>query len=585
MGDGRAAGPPGSPREVTPSHAEARSGAEAIVQLLAAQGVDCVFLNPGTDTAPLQEAFVALGARGQPVPRIIPSLHESVALAAAHGYFAVTRRPQVVIVHVDVGTQNLGGTLHDAQRGEAGVVILAGRTPSTVDGHTRGGRTRPANWLQDQPDQIGIVRNYVKWAHDLGRTDTLHQLVPRAFQLAAAEPCGPVYLMVAREVLMEPMSGVSLEMVPRALPPIAPAGDPAALEELATWLADAEAPLAIAGRLGRHPAAVGALVALAELLGMPVADTGGLVNFPSTHPLFLGGDATVELRSADVVLLLDAVVPWLPHEAAPPPGARIAQLDIDPTKGTIPLWGFPVDLPIQASTAKALPLVRDAVERLATPARRARWDARRRERARASEGPAASPADRAARPLAPAWVAEALARGLPADALVVEEAVTNGELLRELLPRVVPGSWLTSGGTGLGWALGAALGAKLAVPARDVVAVCGDGAFIFGSPVAALWMATRSSAPFLTVVLNNAGYKASKRPVEQLFPDGASVRTDQFPGVRFDAPPDYAALARSCHAHGERVEDPHELAPAIERALRATREGRPAVLDLILEPI
>lgn len=570
---------------MTPSHAEARNGAEAVVQLFAAQGVDCIFLNPGTDTAPLQEAFVALAARGQTVPRIIPSLHESVALAAAHGYFAVTRRPQVVIVHVDVGTQNLGATLHDAQRGEAGVVILAGRTPSTVDGHTRGGRMRPANWLQDQPDQIGIVRSYVKWAHELGRTDTLHHLVPRAFQLAAAEPCGPVYLMVSREVLMDPISGISLEMVLRTLPPITPTGDPAALEQLATWLADAEAPLLIAGRLGQHPATVVAVVALAELLGMPVADTGGPVNFPSTHPLCLGSDTTTALRSADVVLLVEAVVPWLPHEATPQPGARIAQIDIDPTKGGIPLWGFPVDLPIQASTAKTLPLLHDAVERLATPARRARWDARRLVRSKSSEAPTASLAERAARPLALAWVAEALARSLPADALVVEEAVTNSDLLRARLPRDVPGSWLTSGGTGLGWSLGAALGAKLAAPARDVVAVCGDGAFIFGSPVAALWMAIRSSAPFLAVVLNNRGYKASKRPVEQLFPGGASVRANEFPGVRFDAPPDYAALARSCQAHGERVEDPRELAPAIERALRATREGRPAVLDLILEAI
>src|SRR5438876_3431974 len=109
------------------------NGAEALIQLLVAQGVEYIFLNPGTDTAPLQEAIVALGEDGERVPQIIPCLYENVALAGAHGYFAITRRPQVVVVHVDVGTQNLGGNVHNAQRGRGGVVILAGRAPYTLD--------------------------------------------------------------------------------------------------------------------------------------------------------------------------------------------------------------------------------------------------------------------------------------------------------------------------------------------------------------------------------------------------------------------------------------------------------------------
>jgi acetolactate synthase I/II/III large subunit len=108
---------------------------------------------------------------------------------------------------------------------------------------------------------------------------------------------------------------------------------------------------------------------------------------------------------------------------------------------------------------------------------------------------------------------------------------------------------------------------------------------VFGSPVAALWAAQQARAPFLTVVLNNAGYNASKMPVLGLFPDGASQRANAFPGVRFATPPDYAALARSCHAYGERVEDPAELGPAIDRALSTMRAGQAAVLDVVLAPI
>src|SRR5204863_3611579 len=146
--------------------------------------------------------------------------------------------------HVDVGTQNLGGNVHNAQRGRGGVVILAGRSPYTID-DTPGSRSGAIHWQQEQLDQIGIVRNYVKWAQELPRTDTLRELVPRAFQVAAAEPAGPVYMMIAREVLREPVEGVEVLPTARIRPPLAPAGAPAAVEQLAEWLADAAAPLAI----------------------------------------------------------------------------------------------------------------------------------------------------------------------------------------------------------------------------------------------------------------------------------------------------------------------------------------------------
>jgi acetolactate synthase-1/2/3 large subunit len=133
--------------------------------------------------------------------------------------------------------------------------------------------------------------------------------------------------------------------------------------------------------------------------------------------------------------------------------------------------------------------------------------------------------------------------------------------------------------------LGAAVGIKLAEPDREVVAVCGDGSFVFGSPVAALWAAQQARAPFLTVIFNNAGYQASKNPVLTLFPDGASAMENAFPGVRFPTPPDYAALARSCHAYGERVEDPDDLPAALERGRAAVRAGQAAVLDVVIAPI
>src|SRR4051812_41171668 len=123
-----------------PRLVEARNGAEALIQLLVAHGVEYLFLCHGTDTAPVQEAIVRLGQDGHAVPTIVPGLYKNVALGTAHGYFCVSRRPQAVLVHIDAGTQNLGAMMHDGPRAHGGVLISPGRTPYTVDGTVPGGR-------------------------------------------------------------------------------------------------------------------------------------------------------------------------------------------------------------------------------------------------------------------------------------------------------------------------------------------------------------------------------------------------------------------------------------------------------------
>src|SRR5579884_3689544 len=157
-------------RLVTPPDAVERRAvgetAEGYVEALIEQGVRYLFLNPGTDTFPIQEALSKLAAQGRPVPRTVLCLFEVVALAAAHGFYAATGRPQAVLVHVDVGTQNLGAMLHNAQRGRAAVLIAAGRSPYTTEPGRRGTRDTHIHWLQEQFDQHGIVRNFVKWDYE-----------------------------------------------------------------------------------------------------------------------------------------------------------------------------------------------------------------------------------------------------------------------------------------------------------------------------------------------------------------------------------------------------------------------------------
>ncbi|MBI2911266.1 MAG: thiamine pyrophosphate-requiring protein, partial [Chloroflexi bacterium] len=442
-------------------------------------------------------------------------------------------------------------------------------------------------WWQEQRDQHAIVRNYVKWDYELRRNETIHRVVPRALQLAATEPCGVAYLTLPRELLMEKMAQVTLPKVARHGPAVTPQGDAGALERAGGWLVEARSPLILAGQVGRHPEAVPLVVALAEALAAPVIDSRYRLNFPSNHPLHLGYSPSPYLEQADVILLLDLDVPYLPALQRPAEDARIISIDIDPVKEDYVTWEFPVDLALEADTRKALPALLDAVQRQLTTEHRSGIEERRArlrnehesQRAAWERGARGRAEDR---PIAVEWLAHCLNRVLRPEDIFLSEAVTNAGAFYRLVERTEPGSFLHSGGSSLGWALGAALGAKLAHPERRVVTVVGDGAFIFGHPVPALWASQVYQAPFLTVVLNNGEYFASKRPIVQAYPEGYSARTDLWLGTQFAPSPCYALVAQGAHAYAETVTDPAEVEPALRRALAQVESGTAAVLDIVL---
>lgn len=565
--------------------------AEAYLEALVANGVDCLFLNPGTDTVPVQEALAKRRELGRAVPRVVLCPFETVALAAAHGYYAATGRPQAVLVHVDVGTLNLGSMLHNAQRGRIGVVISAGRAPYTTDAGQRGTRDDYIHWWQEQRDQHGIVRNYTKWDYEVRRPEQLGEAVGRAFQIASSDPPGPVYLSLPREVLMASPGAVRI-FGPERMPPVRlGAGDPEALRAVARLLVAAERPVVIVGTTGRSEAGFEGLLHLAEHLALAVVEWRDRVNFPADHPLHQGYALTVDplLRAADLVLVLDHDVPYIPTLTELAPGARVIQIDLDPIKEGVPLWTFPVDVAIKADTGRALGLLAEfASELIGEPERRritARWDelaaAHARQRA---TWEAAAREQAESRPIALEWIGrclDELRREAP-ECVFVEETVTSCmTLFRQVATREF-GTWIKSGASGLGWGLGAALGAKLAHGHRPVVALVGDGSFFFGAPLAAFWAARAAGAPILAVVLNNGGYNATRQPIASTYPEGYSVGSGRFVGVDFDPLPRFDLLAPSVGAYGERVEEPGAVLPALRRGLARVRGGQSAILDVIL---
>ncbi len=564
-------------------------GAEAFIELLNANGVDYLFLNPGSDTYPVQEALSKFRALGKRIPEVILALHESMGMAAAHGYFLVTGRPQVVLVHVDLGTQQVGGALHNAQRGRIGIILCAGRAPLTFDGDKRGARNRYLQWLTEQFDQAGIVRNYVKWDYELRTNDNIHHVVQRAFQIASTEPCGPVYLTLPLELLMEKIDKVRILPPARYAPSVTPQADNATLTKIAETLLAAENLLIIAGESGRHHESVASLVELAEILGARVITSGYRVNFPTTHPLCGGHNPNPYLEEADVFLVIDVDIPYAPVQVRPRSDAKLIHIDIDPIKQNIPMFSFPVDIRVEADSSKAIPALIEMLRQMITPEQQARFQARFRQlgsehQKLRDEWHASAVSKAQQEPISPEWLCHCINEVVDEDTIVLNEAISSWLSVARQVHRTKPGTLLGAGGSSVGWGLGAALGVKLAAPDKTVVALIGDGSFVFGCPIAALWAAHNYHAPFLCVILNNSRYNSPGLALRHAYgQESFSEKTGLWIGVDIAPSPNYALIAQGCHVYGQMVEHPSDLKPALKDALEKVRGGKCVVLDVRVE--
>ena len=251
----------------------------------------------------------------------------------ADGFARLTGKPQCVLVHVDVGTQMLGCAVHNASVARCPVLIFAGLSPFILEGEMRGSRTEYIHWLQDVPDQKQIVAQYCRYTGEIKTGKNIKQMVNRALQFATSDPKGPTYLVGAREVMEEDISPYHLDqgvwegVSPAALPQ-------EGVELIVALLAAAQAPLIITGYSGRNHTTVPELVQLAEgIPGIRVLDTlGSDVCFPYSHQASLGVRIGQDesIQQADVIIIIDCDVPWIPTQCKPRADARIVHIDVDP---------------------------------------------------------------------------------------------------------------------------------------------------------------------------------------------------------------------------------------------------------------
>jgi acetolactate synthase-1/2/3 large subunit len=551
------------------------STAEAYLELLRDRGIEYLFGNGGTDFAPLVEAFAKCAADGQTSPKPITVPHEYVAVSMADGFYRVTGRPQAVMVHVIVGTANAAGAIMNASRANVPILFTAGRTPLTEEG-LKGARNVYIHWAQESFDQGGLVREFVKWDYELRNFNQLETVVDRALELAMAEPRGPVYLTLPREVLAEEHHEFTYTTPGRhqVQSPLYPA--PERLKEAAQALANAQAPLIVTQRVGVNPNAVKTLVELAESFAIPVVVPAGMyMNFPSHHPLHLGYVSEPLVKEADVILVIDADVPWFPAVGKPSDTATIIHLGIDPFFSRYPVRGYPCDIPIAADSQVAMSLLTQELHSFkaqATPLIEARFARVRAQhdaqRQAARERLAQVEHDR---PIDFEWVSHCIDLVKDDETILVNEYDLN--LTQVQL--TVPGSYFAaSPAAGLGWGTGAALGIKLAAPEKTVIATLGEGAYMFGCPTAAHFVSRAYNLPALFVIFNNQCWNAVKRATKGMYPNGWAAKTDYWPFTDLTPSPAYERLADVHEGYGELVEDSAEVLPALRRALKVVREER-----------
>jgi benzoylformate decarboxylase len=554
---------------VTPTHRIARlTGRDAFLKLLVDEGVTHLFGNPGTTELAIMEAVP-----GTPELNYVLGTQEAVVVGMADGFARASGKLAAVSLHVAPGLGNAMGALYNAKFSGSPLIVTCGQQEQ---GH---GLLEPL--LYDP--LVPIARPMVKWAIEATRVEDLPRILRRAAKVALTPPTGPVFVSLPGDVL-DAEAELDLGHPTRIDAATRPSDE--ALERLAVRLLAAKRPVIVAGHeLGLRDAFAEATL-LAELLGAAVYQQSVpyAASFPSEHPLYLGAftRSQKQVRAAlgeyDLLICLGAdllrmsVMSPLSPLPESLPVVHISERDWELGKN------YPTEVAMRADVKQTLAALLPRLTKARVPQyageAKARctalapknWSARR-DQLRVEAMLAAE-----ARPVDPAYLMLRIAESIPADAVVVEEALTSANTLPGVLALRDRHSFYGLASGGLGFGMPGAAGVSLALPGRPVVAVIGDGSALYG--IQALWTVAHHRLPVTYVIANNRSYRILK---ERL----VSFRgSDQFVGMDLRDPEiDYTGLARSMGLAARRVTDPADIAPALREAVAS---GAPQLVEVMV---
>ncbi len=545
------------------------NGRTAFLRLLASEGVEYLFGNPGTTELAIMEAL----GRQSDINYVL-GLQESVVVAMADGYARAAGRIGACNVHVAPGLGNAMGALYNANFAGSPVVITAGQQEQ---GH---GLTEPLLYAPLVP----IAQPLVKWAIEVTRVEDLPRIVRRAAKVATTPPAGPVFISLPGDVL-DGEADLDLGCSTRVDTRTRPADE--VVEMLARRLLEARNPVLVAGHELQVYDALGLAGELAELLGAPAYQQTmpHSAQFHSEHPCFMGG---ISRNQPDVRKLLE------PYDAALFLGGDVLRMSVyspvDPLpRGTAVLqiaerdWelgkNYPAEMALNTNIKETLRVLVPAVRRLRSAARAeeavrrvcalapSNWAAQRAQLANHAEKAAG------AKPIDPRVLMLRIADSLPEDCVVVDEGITTTGPLHSLRALRHAHAHFGMASGGIGWGIAAANGVSIALPNRPVCALIGDGSAMYS--VQALWTAAHYKLPVTFVICNNRSYRILKERLSSMRGAEKHIGMDlRDPAI------DWTGLAQSLGVPARRVTDAADIAPAIKEAM--ARSG-PSLIDAVVQ--
>ncbi len=549
-------------------------GRRVLMESFVAHGVRHIFGNPGTTETPLLDSLPAF-----PQIDYVMALHEGVAVGAASFYAQAAGQAAVANVHVAPGLGNAIGAIYGALKANSPVVVTAGqqdtrmRLTGPVLGH----------------DLVAMAAPVTKWSVQIERADEIAPILRRAFKVATDAPQGPVFVALPIDVLEQETAVEAMlpDRIWRAAHP-----DPKGVEAIASLILKSQSPAIVAGDDVARARATGALVALAETVGASVWFEGlrAHASFPTGHPNYrrsLPGDAA-QIRKAfgqaDLVLLLGGPFfedIWFAPGGHFPQAAAVAQIEEASERIA---FNHRLDAGLVGEMAASLTALTAVLRAQASADYKSA--AQRRNAALADQSAQETDAYKAR--LEKAWnrtptsmprVAAEIRRGLPANAVIVDESITASLDLAQAFDYSGFGDYFGGRGGGIGQGLSGAIGVKVAMPDRPVVAISGDGSAMYA--IQALWSAAHHELAIVFVILANREYRILKHNVDVWRQNFGAGTQHPYQQMDLVSPAlDFVRLAEGMGLEAVRVDNADDIAPALQKAVAA---NRPYLVEIGIE--
>jgi acetolactate synthase I/II/III large subunit len=565
-----------------------RPGGDFMVDVIKSLGFEYICANPGSSFRGLHESLINYG--GNKAPELITCCHEEQSVAMADGYAKIEGKPLAVMAHSTVGLQHAAMAIYNAYAGRVPAFIILGNSLDATQ------RRFNIEWYHSAQDAVAMVRDYSKWDDMPVSLPHFAESAVRAYKIAMTPPMGPVLLVADSELQENPIEADLKLRIPKLTLSSPPAGDSAAVAEVAKLLVNAQNPVILADRAVRTDEGMKLLVELAETVQAPVI--GG--KFPTQHPLNQAGRGLI--ANADLVIGMEVPDLWgvfntmrdqlhRTTRSIVKPGMKIVSIsagDLDIKSNYQYFQRYPeVDISIAADAEATLPYLIEACKRLITADRKTAFEERGKKLAAAHE----QGMERARTEATYGWdstpISTARLSAELYDAIRDKDwSLVSGAPSRlwnvDKIYRVAGGG----GAAGVGYGAPGSIGGALANRkyGRLSVSIQNDGDLLYGP--AALWTAAHHRIPLLSVMHNNRAYHQEVMHIQRMANRHQRGIANAGIGTTITDPNvDFATVARGMGVHGEGpITDPKDLGPAIRRALEVVQKGEPALVDVVTQP-